>query len=88
MSHPFRIEIPGTIYHITSHGDSREPIFEDDADWQNLLEVMAQAMARFDAEVLAYCLMGNHYHVVLQTRAANPFSEVAVKLDKLVETAF
>ena len=71
MSRPLRIEFPGAIYHVTSRGDRREPIFEDDADRQNLLEVLAQAMDRFDAEVLAYCLMGNHYHFVLHTRAAN-----------------
>jgi len=71
MSRPLRIEFPGAVYHVTSRGDRREPIFVDDADRQNLLEVLAQAMDRFDAEVLAYCLMGNHYHFVLHTRAAN-----------------
>ena len=40
-------------------------------DRQALLEVVAQGVERFDAQVLAYCLMGNHYHFVLDTRAAN-----------------
>jgi putative transposase len=71
MSRPLRIEFPGAIYHVTSRGDRREPIFADDADRQNLLEVVAQAMDRFDAEVLAYCLMGNHCHFVVHTRVAN-----------------
>jgi putative transposase len=71
VSRPLRIEFPGAIYHVTSRGDRREPIFADDADRQNLLEVVAQAMDRFDAEVLAYCLMGNHYHFVVHTRVAN-----------------
>ena len=56
---------------MTSRGDRREAIFEDDVDRQTLLEVLAQGSGRFDAQGLAYCLMGNHYHFVLHTRAAN-----------------
>ncbi|WP_287640533.1 transposase [Accumulibacter sp.] len=71
MARPLRIEFPGAIYHVTSRGDRREPIFVDDADGESLLAVLAAGMARFDAQVLAYCLMGNHYHFVLHTRQAN-----------------
>lgn len=69
MSRPLRIEFPGAVYHLTSRGDRREPIYRDDVDRQCQLGVLAQALARFDASVLAYCLMGNHYHLVLQTHA-------------------
>ena len=72
MSRPLRIEFPGAVYHVTSRGDRREPIFEDDEDRQCWLRVLAQGMERFDAQVLAYCLMGNHYHFVLHTRSACP----------------
>ena len=68
---PLRIEFPSAVYHVTSRGDRREPIYRDDEDRQVQLEVLAQATERFDAQVLAYCLMGNHYHLVLHTRAAN-----------------
>lgn len=71
MARPLRIEFPGAIYHVTSRGDRREPIFEDDEDRQNFLMVVDQAMARFDACALAYCLMDNHYHIVVHTRRAN-----------------
>jgi putative transposase len=71
MSRPLRIEFPGAIYHITSRGDRRESIYHDDEDRAAQLAIVAQAMERFDAQVLAYCLMGNHYHLVLQTRRAN-----------------
>ena len=71
MSRPLRIEFPGAIYHVTSRGDRREPIFDDEQDRELLLCVLAQALDRFDAQALAYCLMGNHYHFVLHTRAAN-----------------
>ena len=71
MARPLRIEFPGALYHVTSRGDRREDIFVDDAGRARLLAVVAQGMARFDAQVLAYCLMGNHYHFVLHTRQGN-----------------
>jgi REP element-mobilizing transposase RayT len=71
MARPLRIEFPGAVYHITSRGDRREPIFVDDEDRLDLLDIVAQALSRFDAQMLAYCLMGNHYHFVLHTRQAN-----------------
>lgn len=71
MSRPLRIEFPGAIYHVTSRGDRREPIFDDDADRRTFLEVVGAALDRFDACALAYCLMGNHYHLVQHTRRAN-----------------
>ena len=71
MSRPLRIEFPGAIYHVTSRGDRREPIFEDDTDRAALLGVVEEGMRRYDEQMLAYCLMGNHYHFVLHTRQAN-----------------
>jgi putative transposase len=71
MSRPLRIEYPGALYHVTSRGDRREPIYRDDADRITQLDILGQTMERFDAQALAYCLMGNHYHLVLHTRAAN-----------------
>ena len=71
MARPLRIEFPNAVYHVTSRGDRREDIFTDDEDRDALLRVLAQGMDRFSAQVLAYCLMGNHYHFVLHTREAN-----------------
>jgi REP element-mobilizing transposase RayT len=71
MSRPLRLEFSGAIYHITSRGDRREPIYRDDGDRNDHLEVLAQAADRFDAQLLAYCQMGNHYHLVLHTRQGN-----------------
>jgi putative transposase len=59
------------VYHVTSRGDRREPIAKDDTDRALFLEVLGQALQRFDAKAWAYCLMGNHYHLVLHTREAN-----------------
>jgi REP element-mobilizing transposase RayT len=71
MSRPLRVEFAGAIYHVTSRGDRREPIYQDDTDRLAHLDVLAHAMDRFDSEVLAYCMMGNHYHLVLHTRQPN-----------------
>jgi REP element-mobilizing transposase RayT len=71
MARPLRIEFPDAIYHATSRGDRQERIFVDDDDRRRFLQVLDQATQRFDAEVIAFCLMGNHYHLVLRTRQAN-----------------
>ena len=68
MARPLRIEFPGAIYHVTSRGNRREPIFVDDVDRDVLLSVVATGLSRFDAQELAYCLMGNHDHFVCCTR--------------------
>jgi REP element-mobilizing transposase RayT len=71
MSRPLRIEFENALYHVTTRGNHREPIFVDDSDRTALLYTIGQGMARFDAVVFAYCFMGNHYHLVLRTRQAN-----------------
>ncbi|HJX18820.1 MAG TPA: transposase, partial [Acidiferrobacterales bacterium] len=71
MARPLRLEFEGALYHLTARGDRREPIFEDDNDRQAFLSVLVQALDRFEATAFAYCLMGNHYHLVLQTHRPN-----------------
>lgn len=71
MSRPLRVEFAGALYHVTSRGDRREPIFEDNADRRAWLAVLQQGLERFEAAVFAYCLMGNHYHLVCQTHQPN-----------------
>ena len=71
MVRPLRIEFPGAIYHVTSRGDRRESVFDDDIDREDFLEIAGAALARFDARLLAYCLMGNHYHLAMHTRQGN-----------------
>ena len=71
MARPLRLEFEGAIYHVTSRGDRREPIFCDDSDRKMLLAIVGQTMERFDAVAYAYCLMENHYHFVLRTQQPN-----------------
>jgi REP-associated tyrosine transposase len=71
MARPLRLEFEGAIYHVTSRGDRREPIFHGDSDRNLLLAIVTKAMKRFDAVVFAYCLMENHYHFVVRTHRPN-----------------
>ncbi len=71
MARPLRIEYPGALYHVTSRGDRREPIFEDDKDRLMFLDVLAEVVARFNWLCHAYCLMTNHYHLVVETPDGN-----------------
>jgi putative transposase len=71
MSRPLRIEYPGAVYHITSRGDARRPIFRDDKDRLMFLDVLASIVCRFNWLCHAYCLMNNHYHLVIETPEGN-----------------
>lgn len=71
MARPLRIEFPGAVYHVTSRGDRQETIFNDDLDRAILLDVLSEALSRLQGDVFAYCLMGNHYHLVLRTHLPN-----------------
>ena len=71
MARPLRIEFADAVYHVTARGNRQEPIFLDDHDRRLFLDLLSQAFDRFDATALAYCLMGNHYHLVLRTRQPN-----------------
>lgn len=71
MARALRIEFENAVYHITSRGNRRDSIFVDDKDRESFLKIVALGFERFDAVALAYCLMGNHYHFVVQTRRAN-----------------
>ena len=71
MARALRIEYPGAIYHVTSRGDHREPIFSDDTDRQRFIETLGEACAKTDWQVHAFCLMGNHFHLVVETPGGN-----------------
>ena len=66
-----RIEYPGAIYHVMNRGDRQEPIFEGDPDRELFLETLAEACLKTTWQVHAYCLMGNHFHLVVETPDAN-----------------
>lgn len=71
MSRPLRIEWPGGLYHVTSRGNRREPIVDDDEDRLAWVAVLGNACLRFNWRLHAWCLMDNHYHLLLETPEAN-----------------
>ena len=71
MTRPLRIEFPGAIYHITSRGNARRKIYLDDEDREAFLATLAWVVERFGWVCHAYCLMGNHFHLMIETPNAN-----------------
>ena len=71
MARPLRIEFAGALYHVTSRGDGRDDIYLDDDDRNRWFEVLTGVHERFNWEVHAYCLMSNHYHLVIETPDGN-----------------
>ncbi|MEW5746306.1 MAG: transposase [Nitrospirota bacterium] len=71
MARPLRIEFKGAFYHITARGNERKDIFRDNADREKLLCYFESAVERYQAVIHAFCLMDNHYHLLIETPAGN-----------------
>jgi len=71
MARKLRVEYPGAIYHVMNRGDHREPIFKDDADRKLFLASLGEACEKTGWQVQAWCLMPNHFHLVVETPRAN-----------------
>ena len=71
MARPLRVEFPGAVYHVTSRGNARQAIVTDDRDRRLFLERLAQVIDRFGWSCHAYCLMDNHYHLLIDTPKPN-----------------
>jgi putative transposase len=71
MARPLRIEYPGAVYHVTSRGNEKKPTFKDDTDRQNFLNTLQHVNKRYNWICHAYCLMTNHYHLLIETPDGN-----------------
>ena len=71
MPRKLRIEYSGAMYHVMNRGDRREKIYLDDVDRQDFIKTLAEACQKTNWQVHAYCLMPNHYHLVLETPEPN-----------------
>ena len=71
MGRRFRIEFPGAVYHVYARGNSKDSVFLDDADRRRFLGYLRRAAARHGLVYHAYCLMGNHFHLLLETPEGN-----------------
>ena len=71
MARPLRLEFAGAVYHLTSRGNARQKVFFTDEDRQLFLDTLAQVVSRYGWICHAYCLMANHYHLLVETPKAN-----------------
>lgn len=71
MARPLRIEFPGAVYHVTSRGNARQDIVADDRDRTQWLTLLAHVVDRYGWRCYAYCLMDNHYHLLIETPQPN-----------------
>jgi putative transposase len=71
MARPLRIQYPGAVYHVMARGSHGQAIFADDKDRQRFLETLAETCQKTGWRVHAYVLMGNHYHLLIETPEGN-----------------
>ena len=71
MARSLRIEYEGAFYHVTSRGNHQSNIFDDDEDCQSFLKIFTDVVSRMGWVCHGYCLMSNHYHLIIETPHAN-----------------
>src|ERR1044072_5323982 len=71
MVRSLRIEYPGALYHITSRGDRQEAIYLTDEDRLLFLKILSEVCIRCHWVCYSYCLMTNHYHLLIETPQGN-----------------
>jgi putative transposase len=71
MGRPLRLEFPGAVYHITARGNAKQVVFIRQDDYHTFLSILNDVREEYDWRIHAYCLMPNHYHLLLQTLKAN-----------------
>lgn len=71
MSRPLRITYHGAFYHITSRGNEKKHIYKSRKDREKFLEYLQSASEKYNAVIHIYCLMDNHYHLLLETPSGN-----------------
>ncbi len=71
MARPLRIEYAGAVYHVTSRGNGKKPVFKDEIDRDTFLRTLQHVNKRYNWICHAYCLMTNHYHLLVETPDGN-----------------
>lgn len=70
MARPLRLELPGSVYHLTAFGNGGHQVFRTPEDPALFLDILGECCARFDWRCFAYCLLPDRYHLVVETRQA------------------
>jgi REP element-mobilizing transposase RayT len=71
MARPLRIAYPGALDHVTSRGNAQQDVFKSQTDRERFLTYMESAVVRYGAVVHTWCLMSNHYHLLLEIPSGN-----------------
>ena len=71
MARPLRVEFEGALYHLTGRGNVRQRIFADEKDCAKFVQLLVESLQRYEVALHGYVLMGNHYHLIAETRRAN-----------------
>jgi len=71
MARPLRVEYPGAFYHVINRGNAGENIFRSTRDREKFLDYLETAIERFSLRIYTYCLMTNHFHLLLETQLPN-----------------
>ncbi|RJQ48254.1 MAG: transposase [Nitrospiraceae bacterium] len=71
MARPLRIEYEGAVYHVTARGNERTKIYLSQSDYDKFLQYLADAKKKYNIVIHCYVLMGNHYHLIVETPDAN-----------------
>src|SRR3954467_12877904 len=71
MARPLRVEFEDAIYHLWTRGNGRQAVFHDERDRARFVELLSESAQRFEAAILCFVLMGNHFHLVAQTHRPN-----------------
>jgi len=87
MARPLRLEFPGALCHLTARGNARAPIFLDDEDRELFLQLLGREVEQQRWRLCAYCLMDNHYHLLVETSEPSLARGMA-RLDAVYTAAF
>jgi len=87
MARPLRIEYPGAFYHVTSRGNERKEIYKSRRDREQFLSYLQSAVERYRAVIHTYCMMTNHYHLLVETPYGN-LSEIMRHINGAYTTYF
>ncbi len=71
IARPLRIEYPGAFYHVVQRGNEKRERFTSDSDRERFLSYLENLNTRYHVKVHTYCLMDNHYHLLIETPDAN-----------------
>lgn len=71
MARPLRITFDGALYHVMNRGLNRAPVFHTRIDYETFLHTLGQACSCYNVKLYAFCLMPNHYHLLIQTQESN-----------------